>query len=340
MAPDAPSSREIIDNAMSGYQDAAILLTAGNLGVFAALADPERPGRPGPALSAGELAAARELDPRALEIVLLALAGAGVLEHADGRFALPPEMAALLDPAGEESLASILDHHFHLMQRWVHLDEVVRTGEPVPRDPGGRSPDQLRAFICGMRDISRRSSVEVADAVDLAGARRLLDLGGGPGTSSLTFARRFPQLECVVFDLPEVVAIAREEIAAAGLADRVGTRAGDYFADDLGSGFDVVYISNIIHSLDPEQTAKLFAKSHAALEPGGRIVVKDFFLEDSRTTPARSARFAVNMLIGTAGGKSYTWSETEALLTDVGFGDFRRHPVATHSGVIEASRGG
>jgi len=331
--------RERIDAMMSAYQDATILLTAGRLGVFAALTDPAQPGTSGPARDAGELASELSLEPRPLEIVLLALVAAEILTRDDaGRFALRPELAPLLLPAGADSVASIMNHHFHLLQRWPFLDGVLRTGRPVPREGDRPAPAALRAFICGMKDVSRRSSAEVLEAVDLTGCRRLLDLGGGPATASITFAQRYPELACVVFDLPDVVPIAAEEIAAAGLEDRITTAAGDYHVDDLGSGFDVVYVSNIIHSMGAEETERLFAASAAALGPGGLIVVKDFFLEDSRTEPAWGARFAVNMLVGTEAGKSYTWSETEAALAAAGFGEMVRHAVARHSGIITATR--
>ncbi len=332
-------ARRFLDQTAMAFQDSAILLVANHLGLLADLAA-------GPRTAAG-LAAARGLDARATETLLLALVGPGVLEQPEpGVFALVPAFAPFLDPAGEHSLASILDHNHHLLTRWAHLAEVVRTGEPAPRrtDTGDhRDPAELRAFICGMKDISRRSSEEVADALpELGDARHLLDLGGGPGTAAITFCRRWPGLRAVVLDLPEVVPIAAEEIATAGLADRVTTLGGDYHADPLRADgarpYDAVYVANIIHSLAPAATADLLRRAVAELAPGGLVVVKDFFLDDSRTAPAFGARFAVNMLVGTAGGKSYTWSETEGLLGDVGLTDPRRHRVATHSGLVTARK--
>ncbi len=234
-------------------------------------------------------------------------------------------------------MASILDHHHHLLDRWARLADVVRTGRPAAtEDRGG---EEFRAFICGMKDISRRSSVEVAQALpELGQCRSVLDLGGGPGTAAITFCRQWPHMTAMVFDLPEVTAIAQTEIAAAGLTDRVMIKAGDFHTDDflrLGEApFEAAYISNIIHSLDPGETRALMAKAVDALAPGGLLVVKEFFLDDTRTSPAQAARFAVNMLVGTPGGKSYTWTETEAMLGDLKVGDFKRLPVAAASGLL------
>jgi predicted O-methyltransferase YrrM len=151
-------------------------------------------------------------------------------------------------------------------------------------------------------------------------------------------------MTAVVFDLPEVTVLAEAEIAEAGLAGRVMTKAGDFHTDAflrLGEApYEAVYISNIIHSLDPDETRALLAKAVDALAPGGLLVVKDFFLDDSRTMPAHAARFAVNMLVGTPGGKSYTWTETEAMLRELGVGDFKSLPVASVSGLLVGRRSG
>lgn len=323
-----------LDEIARGYQDAIVLLTANQLGIFASLlAEPKQ---------AAEVARGLDLDVRAVECVLLALAAIGVLDRAQGdRFAVNAAFAPLLDAHDDRGLTSILSHHFHLLSRWIELPAVLRSGEPV--GVRERTPSALRAFICGMRDISRRSSREVADALpELSGCRRLLDLGGGPGTSSLVFCDRWPELTAVVFDLPDVVPIAQEEIRAAGLASRITTRAGDYLADPLKdadeSPFDALYLSNVIHSLDAVQVRALLAKATAALAPGGLLVVKDFFLNDARTAPAQAARFSVNMLVSTRGGKSYTWTEVAAMLAELGLAAPTRRPVAVASGLLVARR--
>jgi ubiquinone/menaquinone biosynthesis C-methylase UbiE len=321
-------ARSRLEQLQSGYQIAAIILTANHLGVFAALADRNRP--------AADLAAELGLDARALETLLLALAGEGILKVEGGGFCLASEFAPFLLPGGPRSLASISEHHFHLMQRWVRLEEVVRTGRPLPRPSGRRPPDELRAFICGMADLSRTASEEVADKLDFSPFHWLLDVGGGPGTASLVFARHWPHLTCTVFDLPDVVAIAQEEIDRAGLGARVKTATGDYFTDELGEGYDVAYIASIIHSLGPQETAALFAKTRRALVPGGMLVVKEFFLDDTRTRPASASRFSVNMLIGTERGKSYTYAETREILAREHFGDFWEIEIGPRSGLIVA----
>ncbi len=317
-----------LEEMANGYQNSAILLSACRCGIFAAI------GRG--SSTAAATAAVCGLDERATERILLALAAAGVLEIEGDRFRIGAAEAEILLPDGEGTQASIFNHLHGLLQRWARLDEVLRTGRPLQSDP--TDPETLRDFILGMENVSRTSSVEVEGKVDLRGRKRLLDLGGGPATAAITFASAHPQLECVVFDLPGPILIARDQVAAAGMDGRIELRAGDYLADDVGEGFDVVYISNIIHAHDESEVALLLRKAHDALEPGGMAVVKDFFLEPDRVRPARAARFSVNMLVATPGGRSYTWDETEKMMREAGFRGLRRESVARVSGLILGER--
>jgi len=315
-----------------GYQSAIVLLTACKTGVFAAIGRSARSVEP--------LARELGLNERALETALLALAADGFLlrEGPDG-FRVAPQYAPYLLPDSPETQVSMMNHQYACLQRWAQLESVLRTGEPAPREETGAVAERaMRDFICGMANISRDSSAEVAQKIDLSPYRRMLDVGGGPGTSSIVFAQRYPDLRCVVFDLEGPIGIAREEIDKAGLADRVEARVGDYFQDDFGEGFDLVYVSNIIHSLAPQDTAMIVGKSRTALDPGGTIILKDFFLEDDRITPSFGAFFSVNMLVGTDGGKSYTLTETQEILAAAGFGDFQTVEVATASRLLIARK--
>jgi len=317
-------TKERIESLAHGYMNSSILLTAVHEGIIEAIgAD---------ALTPDDLATRLDLDPRAVDIILHALAAAEILDKdGEGRFTLPSGNAAVLLRDGAESQASIFAHHYDLMRRWVKLEHTLHSGEPVPRENTAR---KHRHYICGMRDVSRRSSRDVIGEVDMTGVRRLLDVGGGPATASLTFAAADPELQCVVFDLPETVVIAREVIAESGLGDRVSAVEGDYFVDDFGEGFDVVYISNIIHSIGADAIAMIYRKAAAALNPGGRIMVKDFFLDDDRCGPAFGARFAVNMLVATEEGRAYTRVETIDALTAAGFSSFEIVDVAKHSQIV------
>jgi predicted O-methyltransferase YrrM len=319
---------ERIETMTAGYRDSCILIAALKVGIFEALGEDKR--------TSNEVATALGLDIRAVDIVMCALAAAAVLQKHSNRFTIDPGAKPYLLAGGPETMVSIIGHNRSLLRSWVQLEEVMRTGTPAPREE--RTPDEMEDFIRGMENVSRRSSEEVESKIDFSGARRLLDLGGGPGTAALTFARANPELKCVVFDLEGPEGIAAEQIKKAGLADRVTTRVGDFLTDDIGKDFDFVYISNIIHMLSPDQTLALLEKAKVALVSGGRVMVKDFFLDDSRIEPPWTAQFSVNMLVNTEGGKSYTFTEMKDLLAQAGFGGPETVEIARNSMVIIGRR--
>ncbi len=316
--------QERLERVVSGYRDAMILTAALKTNLFESLGTTAR--------TPADLAAELHLDPRAVDILLHALAASGILIKNGDTFQIDPGAQPYLLTDSPETMVSILGHNQRMMRSWLQLPTVLETGEPAPRPK--TSPAMMRDFICGMENVSRRSSQEVVQKVDLAGARRLLDLGGGPATAAITFCRAHEDLQAVVFDLPGPVGIAEEQIAAAGMGARITTVAGDFHADDYGTGFDVVYISNIIHMIGPQETRAVFARTRACLNPGGRILVKDFYLDEDRLNPAFAAQFSVNMLTATEGGKSYTKAETLALLAETGFCGFTFVPVGKGSQVI------
>ncbi len=320
---------ERIETMTAGYRDSCILIAALKAGIFEALGEDKR--------TSTEVATALGLDTRAVDVVMCALAANEILLKGDGeKFSIDPGAKPFLLAKGPETMVSIIGHNQSMLRSWVQLEDVMRTGTPAPRQE--RTPDEMEDFIRGMENVSRRSSEEVASKIDFSKARRLLDLGGGPGTAALTFAKANPTLQCVVFDLEGPVGIAAEQIKKAALKDRVTTRAGDFLTDPIGQDFDVVYISNIIHMLSPAQTRALLEKAKRALVAGGRVLVKDFFLADSRVEPAWTAQFSVNMLVNTEGGKSYTFTEMKDLLARAGFGSLETVEIARNSMVIVGRR--
>jgi SAM-dependent methyltransferase len=311
--------------------ESRILLTAVRLGLFAII------GRSGP-VAAADVAGASGTDPRACGMLLDALCALDLLEkQGDGRYLVPSDRAEFLVPGGAHYVGDILGHHERLWARWSRLTEVVTSGRPVPREeqPGFRDDEGARRdFILGMANIGAAGARELVLALDPRGALTLLDLGGGPGTYALAFAEHDPELRAVVFDLPEVVPIAEEQIAARGLTDRVRTAAGDYLDDELPGGNDLVLVSNIIHSLGDDQVKALFSRAHRALKPGGRLLLKDFLVEDDRTAPPWPAVFSINMLVGTESGRSYGEGEVREWLAAAGFSAGARLQVAKHSTVL------
>lgn len=318
----------------AGFMESRILLTAVRLGFFGIL------GKGGP-MAAGEAAQAAAADPRACALLLDALCAMDFLEKEDGRYRVRPGRKDYLVPGGRYYVGDILGHHERLWNRWSRLTEVVTSGRPVPRDqvPGALEDEAARRdFILGMANIGAQGARELVRALDPRGPMTLLDVGGGPGTYALQFAEHNPDLRAVVFDLPEVVPIAEEQIAVRGLGERVTAVGGDYLLDDLPGGNQLALLSNIIHSLGPEEVRGLFGRIHQALEPGGRLLLKDFFVEEDRTGPLWPAVFSINMLVSTENGRSYGEEEVLGWLDGAGFTPGARMQVARHSVVLVAHR--
>ena len=300
--------------ASTAYRQTLILLTANRLGIFELL---DRLG----SATAATVAEQSHLSHRGVEILLDALVAIGLLEkHAD-RYSNTPLAAAALVPGGPDYLGHILDHNLHLISRWTHLPDVVRTGKPAPRQDGDRA---FRDFILGMGDLAKRGARHLLQVYDFSNVRTLFDLGGGPGVYAAEICTANPSLNATVFDVPQTKEAAEATFRRYGLQKRMRFLGGNYFTDDYGGPYQVILMSSIIHSLGEEQIRHLLARCFEALEPGGRLLIRDFFLDDTRTQPPPNAIFAVNMLVATEFGRCYTWAEVSAWLRQAGFQDLQQ----------------
>jgi SAM-dependent methyltransferase len=176
----------------------------------------------------------------------------------------------------------------------------------------------------GMFNLAMQVAPQVAAAIDLAGYRNLLDLGGGPGTYAVHFCRENPGLRATVFDLPTSRPFAEKTIARFNLQRRVRFAPGDFHLDPVPAPCDVVWLSHILHAEDPAACRRILAKAAAALTPGGLILVHDFFLSDDRAHPLFPALFSLNMLLATPAGQAYSESEVRRMLVEIGISGIRR----------------
>jgi ubiquinone/menaquinone biosynthesis C-methylase UbiE len=172
-----------------------------------------------------------------------------------------------------------------------------------------------------MHVIGRTLSEEITADLDLSsyGFRKLLDVGGGSGTYTIAFLKSNPQMTAVLFDLKQVIEMARERLSSEGFLDRTELIAGDFYADELPGGCDLALLSAIIHQNSREQNVELFKKAYRALVPGGVLMIRDHIMNEQRTWPPEGAMFAINMLVNTAGGDTYTFLEVEQDLREAGF---------------------
>jgi hypothetical protein len=308
-----------------GYWSACALHAGVKLAVFTHL---DAEGLPAPVL-AERLGA----DRRGVAMLLDALAAMGLLVKDGDRFTACGFASQYLSRTSPDYLGHIIMHHHHLMASWVHLDEAVRSGRPQ-REQVSHTDDATarESFELGMFNLAMLIAPRLVSRVDLAGRRRLLDLGGGPGTYAIQFCLHNPQLTAVVYDLPTTRPFAEQTIARFGLAGRIAFTAGDFDIEELPGRYDVAWLSHVLHGEGPADCAALLRKAVASLDPGGILLVQEFILDDSRDSPLFPALFSLNMLLGTQSGQSYSEGELAAMLGAAGLTDIRRLPLDLPNG--------
>jgi hypothetical protein len=297
-----------------GFQAASILIAAAELDVFTSL-------RNQPAGSE-ELASRIHGDPRAMKILLDALASMGLLEKRDGVYAVGADLAGMLTETGSDSILGMLRHQGNCMRRWGQLAKVVLTGSANRGQESvrGAAGDTV-SFIRAMHEISGRIAPALVKSIGPLQFSHLLDIGGASGTWTIPFLQLYPSAKATIFDLPEVIPLAEDVSKAPGMAGRIRLVAGDFYKDELPPSADLAWVSAIVHQNSREQNRALFAKVFVALAPGGKILIRDVVMGESRTAPVMGAFFAVNMLVGTARGGTFTFNELKEDLASAGFID-------------------
>jgi 2-polyprenyl-3-methyl-5-hydroxy-6-metoxy-1,4-benzoquinol methylase len=273
-------------------------------------------------------------------MLLNALVAMGWLAKQDAVFRNSPSSARyFVAGSADDSRAATL-HLVHLWRTWSTLTECLRAGTSVLRqETVDRGEEWTRAFIAAMHRNARARAPLVVRAVGTERVTRMLDVGGGSGAYSIAFANAKENLQVDLLDLAEVIPIAQGHIESAGLAGRIRTRPGDLRVDKFGEGYDLVFVSAICHMLSVDENKHLLKRCFAALVPMGRVVIQDFILEPDRTAPKSAALFALNMLVGTQAGSTYTEAEYATWLIEAGFQAVRHVRLPGPSGLIVGTRG-
>ena len=294
------------------YWETKILLTAVQMDVFSAMGA-------GPS-SAETISRSLGTNSRATELLLNALVAMRLLKKDDASFTNTATAGRYLRKSSSEYIGHLLTLQDAEWEQWGKLPDVVRTGRSPVRGHMFETHPELGAQVLSvLHRIGQQAAPELARRLRLQGATEFLDLGGGAGTHAIAFCQVYPELRATVFDLPPTLRTAERTVHEAGLSSRIRLQAGDFRKDPLGGPYDLVLMSDVLHYQGPEANAAVVQKAFTSIRPGGRLVIKDRFLDPSGTAPPWTAAFAVHILLNTEEGRCYTVPQAASWMRNSGF---------------------
>lgn len=298
-------------------------------------------------LATAEIAEAVGVNSEALFRVLRALSTVGVFERVGSDQFANSELSNLLKKDTEGSMRAML--------RWVladagwmawrRLDYAVQTGEPAFDHVFGQTPfefmrdddDTAHRFQAAMTSYSDMTSSLVVDCYPLDGASTIVDVGGGRGRMLQAFIERYPGVNGMLFELPDVIAKFDEQNSPALTEDKIEVYPGSFFTDEIPRGGDIYFLKHILHSWDDYDSVRILKACQAALGAQSRLVIIDRVLGES--PPGSLAEFAdLEMLVLTPGGKERTRAEFESLFEASGLRMTRVIPAGTRGCMLECVR--
>jgi hypothetical protein len=297
----------------TGHVEARIVQTAVELAIFDALENG--------ALTSEAVAHRLGLESKATELLLNALAALDLLHKQGELFSLAEAARKYLLRSSEFHVSGMIRFEGSVWNCWEKLPQAIRSGQPVrPANMYQDDPRETEIFINAMDSLvkARRDAEVVARAFEWDSIGEFLDVGSGPASYPIHLCRKYPELRATIFDLPGTLAITKRYVREAELMERIRLVAGDYRKDPIPGSYDLVFLSNIIHGEGEEENLSLIDKLAANLKTGGRLVVKDHILDDSRTTPAVGAIFSLLMLLTTASGRCYSFNEIKLWMERAG----------------------
>ncbi len=319
--PNMPNPKPILDLA-NAFFGSCVLFVASDTGIFKRLAEKDT-------LDAATLAQDLNCSPRGLQLLLDACVAEGLLIKTGHAYSNAPVTRVFLVPGSPADLSTAIRYNRDIYGAWGKLAEFAKTGKPVERPQLHLGEDQqrTRTFVMSMHGRAMGIGRGVVPLLDLVGRKKLLDVGGGPGTYSVLISQAFPEIDCTVLDLPEVVKVAQELIERQGAASRVSVLPGDYHTTPFPGEFDAVNFFGMLHQESPADISTLARKAFDALKPGGVMHVMDMMTDETHTAPQFSALFALTMALTTEHGWVFSSEELKGWLEEAGFVDFKVSPL-------------
>jgi len=335
----APLTPGIVFENMQAIQKTSALRAAIELDVFAAIGKGCH--------DVGSIAKHTSASERGIRILCDFLVVSGLLAKVDGRYQHTPSSAAFLDPASPHCLASVARFMSlpELLKPYDHLAEIVRKGRTVLDGAGTVEPENpvWVEFAQTMAPMMAPMAGPLGETV-LQGSKepmRVLDIAAGHGLFGIEIAKQNPQAHVTGLDWAPVLRVALENARKAGVHERYDMLPGSAFDVDFREPYDAILLTNFLHHFDVDTCVSLLKKVRAALKPGGRAATLEFVPNEDRVSPPMPAAFALTMLITTAVGDAYTFSELADMHRRAGYAPASAHPIprSPHTVVMAANPG-
>ena len=327
-----PPTPTLIFEIINSYQRTAAIRAAIELDVFTAIGE----GNDAP----GTLAKRCKGTERGLRILCDYLVIIGLLTKSAQRYALVPDAAIFLDkrsPACIGSISGFLGRP-ETVDLFMNLAATIRDPQISLNGKSAMEPENPMwvEFARSMAPLMAFPAEGIAQIVGAVSAEKwkVLDVAAGHGMFGIAIANHNPNAEIYALDWSSVLVAAAENAKAAGVAARHHLIPGSVFDVELGSGYDLVLVTNFFHHFDMATNESLLRKIKSALAPGGRVATLDFIPNDDRVTPPSAAAFSMTMLGHTTAGDAYTFAEFQQMFRKAGFSSSEHHPMPGPMSVI------
>lgn len=290
-----------------------------------------------------ELAKKSGASKRGLTAILNALVGFQFLSRRGGRYSLTPESAAFLVSGRPGCLGPLFRHmSAQIIPKWMQLPQIVRTGRPaVAVNEHDQGAAFFAEFVEALFPMSYRAAKALGEHLKISKAQKpvsVLDLAAGSGVWGIALAEQSPLVSISAVDWPEVLKVTKKVARRCGVADRLSAIPGDLLKADFGGGHNVATLGHILHSEGADHSRKLLRKTFDALAPRGTIAIAEFMANDDRTGPPAALIFAVNMLVNTEAGDTFTFAEMSRWLREAGFVNPRKFDSGGVSPLVLATK--
>ena len=319
-----------IDDVIGSSIKYAALTAAGKLGMFRELR--------GKSLPLSRLAEAIGASEQGIQVLADVLVTLGYLRCVDGRYENGPVARRWLGEEGPLDFTPALLWAYELQNVLWELPQAIQQGKPSQSlwERWADRPEAGKDFSDYMKVKSMLTVSAIVDAVEIPqGATRLLDLGGSHGLHSIAFCRRHPELTATIFDLPEALLKTGDALEESGLSNRITIQHGNFLEDELGTGYDVVLLFEILHNHTPEENTMLLTKAANALRPSGVVVI----LDDVRGEEFDEHNVAFSLaMFACSGDRTYSLNEIDHWLERAGFDSSKQLALPSSVSLVVATR--